>query len=61
MKDFFAKLFTNWKTTLAGILTLAGLVFTCINNGGQLLDCVIDSWPIVFAGGGLLFARDAGK
>ena len=61
MKDFFLRLLANWKTTLAGLLTLVGLVLQCTIAGGNLFDCITNSWPVVFGGVGLLFAKDSDK
>lgn len=61
MKDFFAGLLANWKTTLAGLLAALTIFFNCWSTGGGLFDCLKEALPVIFVGGGLLFARDAGK
>lgn len=61
MIDFLKRLFSaeNWKTSVAGVLTLLGLTLKCYLNGGELFGCIADAWPVAFAGLGLLFASDA--
>jgi len=60
--NIIKKLFgQNWKTTVAGILTLAGLSLQCIWEGGNIIDCILEAWPVAFAGIGLFFAGDAKK
>lgn len=63
MLDFLKNLFTreNWKTSLAGILTLVGLTFKCVIGGGALFGCISEAWPVAFAGIGLIFASDSRK
>lgn len=58
MKNLFQIILSNWKTTLAALLSLASLVFNCWSNGGGLWDCITEALPIVFVGGGLFLAGD---
>lgn len=49
------KLFSNWKTTSAGIVTIAGGVSLYINDNTKL----VEGLTAVLAGIGLLFAHDS--
>lgn len=44
----------NWKTTIGGMLTLAGLAGKILTHG---FDPMAD-WPLLTAGLGLIAARD---
>lgn len=51
----------NWKTTTLGVLAIVGAVAdagTCALSGGQIVSCVMEQWPALAAGFGLLFAKD---
>jgi len=60
LKDEVKKMPANWKTTLLGILTIAGTVSA---GGAQLLHGDTPDWKILLAGitagWGLIHAKDA--
>lgn len=47
----------NWKTSLIGILLIAAGLYT----GLTAKQSWIESGPIVMAGAGLIFSKDAGE
>ncbi len=51
----------NWKTTTLGILAIIGAIAdaaTCSITSGQIMSCIMEQWPALVAGAGLLFAKD---
>jgi len=51
----------NWKTTTLGILAIIGAVAdaaSCSLTSGQIMSCIMEQWPAMVAGFGLLFAKD---
>ncbi|MES1181487.1 MAG: hypothetical protein ABUL44_01705 [Flavobacterium sp.] len=51
------KLFNNWKTTSAGIVTIAGGVTLYLHDNTKFVEAL----TAVLAGIGLLFAHDGGN
>jgi hypothetical protein len=51
----------NWKTTVAGILAIVAALAgagKCAIDGGQIMNCLTESWPAIMIGIGLIFAKD---
>jgi hypothetical protein len=54
MKNFLIK---NWKTTSAGILSIAGGIYTYYNDRTKVMEAL----TCVLTGIGLIMAKDADK
>jgi hypothetical protein len=54
MKNFIVK---NWKTTSAGILAIAGGIYTLYNDHTKIMEAL----TCILTGIGLVLAKDADK